>query len=158
MKVSTIYTLFCLSFSLWRWWLKFAIIDYFHLGIDNRQGEIDYCTVTCQYGQLWDRQSKNRNPIDASDNRSTTTSFHTFLGMWLLIHVWITSLASGDTIWWQRSGSTLAQVMAYCLMTPSHYLNQCWLINTKVLWHSPRAFSWEDLKISTNKARIKFEF
>ena len=27
-----------------------------------------------------------------------------------------------------RSGSTLAQVMAYCLMAPSHYLNQCWLI------------------------------
>ena len=24
------------------------------------------------------------------------------------------------------SGSTLAQVMAWCLMAPSHYLNQCW--------------------------------
>ena len=27
-----------------------------------------------------------------------------------------------------RYGSTLAQVMACCLMAPSHYLNQCWLI------------------------------
>ena len=27
-----------------------------------------------------------------------------------------------------RSGSTLAQVMDCCLMTPSRYLNQCWLI------------------------------
>ena len=26
--------------------------------------------------------------------------------------------------------------MACCLTAPSHYLNQCWLIITKVLWHS----------------------
>ena len=31
-----------------------------------------------------------------------------------------------------RSGSTLAQVMVCCLTAPSHYLNQCWLIITKV--------------------------
>ena len=30
-----------------------------------------------------------------------------------------------DTIWRQRSGSTLAPVMACCLTAPSHYLNQC---------------------------------
>ena len=29
-----------------------------------------------------------------------------------------------DTIWQHRSGSTLAQVMACCLIAPSHYLNQ----------------------------------
>ena len=28
--------------------------------------------------------------------------------------------------WWRhRTGSTLAQVMAWCLASPSHYLNQC---------------------------------
>ena len=31
----------------------------------------------------------------------------------------------------QRSGSTLAQVMVWCLMAPRHYLNQCWLIISK---------------------------
>ena len=36
----------------------------------------------------------------------------------------------------KRSGSTLAQVMACCLTAPSHYLNQCWLILSKVQWHS----------------------
>ena len=35
-----------------------------------------------------------------------------------------------------RSGSTLAQVMAWCLTAPSHYLNQCWLIINEVHWHS----------------------
>ena len=37
------------------------------------------------------------------------------------------SVWPSDTIWGQRSGSTLAQVMACCLTVPSHYLNQCWL-------------------------------
>ena len=32
--------------------------------------------------------------------------------------------------------STLVQVMACCLTAPSHYLNQCWLIISTVLWHS----------------------
>ena len=34
---------------------------------------------------------------------------------------------SSDTICRQRSGSTLAEVMAWCLVAPSHYPNQCWL-------------------------------
>ena len=48
----------------------------------------------------------------------------------------VNSLKPSDAIWWQRTGSTLAQVMACCLTAPSHYLNQCWLIISKVLWHS----------------------
>ena len=39
----------------------------------------------------------------------------------------IKSLHHIATIWWHKSWSTLAQVMAWCLMAPSHYLNQCWL-------------------------------
>ena len=43
----------------------------------------------------------------------------------------VNSLWPGDTIvtiWRNKSGSTLAQVMACCLTAPSYYLNQCWLI------------------------------
>ena len=47
----------------------------------------------------------------------------------------VNSLWPSDTIWWHKSGSTLAQVMACCLTAPSHYLNQCWLIISKVQWH-----------------------
>ena len=36
-----------------------------------------------------------------------------------------------------RTGSTLVQLMACCLPTPSHYMNQCWLIIKAVPWHSP---------------------
>ena len=46
------------------------------------------------------------------------------------------SLGPSDAIWRCRSGSTLAHVMACCLTAPSHYLNQCWLIISKVHWHS----------------------
>ena len=46
------------------------------------------------------------------------------------------SLGPSDTIWRQRSGSTSAQVLACCLMAPSHYLNQSWLIISEVQWHS----------------------
>ena len=47
-------------------------------------------------------------------------------------HNILNSLWPSDAIWWQISGSTLAQVMACCLTAPSHYLNQCWLIISKV--------------------------
>ena len=43
-------------------------------------------------------------------------------------------------IWCHRSGSTLVQVMAYCLTAPSHYLNECWLINHL---YGPVTFIWE---------------
>ena len=46
------------------------------------------------------------------------------------------SLGPSDAIWHWRSWSTLVQVMACCLTTPSYYLNWCWLIISKVLWHS----------------------
>ena len=48
----------------------------------------------------------------------------------------VNSLGPSDTIWCWRAWSTLVQVMACCLMAPSHYLNQCWLIISKVLWYS----------------------
>ena len=56
----------------------------------------------------------------------------------------VNSLWPSDAIWWQRSGSTLAQVMACCLMASSHYLNQCWLIINKVVWHSSKGMFTRD--------------
>ena len=41
-----------------------------------------------------------------------------------------------DTIWRQRSRSTLAQIMAYCLTAPSHYMKECWFNISKVHWYS----------------------
>ena len=48
----------------------------------------------------------------------------------------ILSLWPNDAIWRHGTRSTLAQVMACCLTAPSHYLNQCWLILSKVQKYS----------------------
>ena len=66
----------------------------------------------------------------------------------IIVHLWksyriqnlclrslVNSLWFTDTKWQHRFWSTVAQVIAWCLMAPSHYLNQCWLING-VLWQS----------------------
>ena len=45
-------------------------------------------------------------------------------------------LAHCDQVTPYGGRSTLLQVMACCLTTPSYYPNQCWLIISKVLWHS----------------------
>ena len=54
---------------------------------------------------------------------------------WRYVFLFINSLWPSDAIWRHKSRSTLAQVMACCLTAPSHYLNQCWLIISKVQWH-----------------------
>ena len=46
-------------------------------------------------------------------------------------------LRPSDAIWWQRTLSTLAQLMACCLTPPNHYLNQWWLIINEVQWQPP---------------------
>ena len=51
----------------------------------------------------------------------------------------VNSMWSSDAIWWHRSGSTLAQVMALCCQAQSHYLKQCWLCISDILWHSPKS-------------------
>ena len=78
--------------------------------------------------------------------RGTVITWGSFI-MYLKVHInatciyvtqpqWVNSLWPSDAIWRQRSGSTLAQVMACCLSAASHYLNQCWLFISMVQWHS----------------------
>ena len=67
---------------------------------------------------------------------SSKTSYHQISWWHDEVRLYVNSLGPSDAIWPWRSWSTLVQVMACCLMAPSHYLNQCWLIISKVLWHS----------------------
>ena len=46
------------------------------------------------------------------------------------------SLTTGDAIWLHKTLFTFGQVLTWCLMATSHYLNQCWLILYEVLWYS----------------------
>ena len=46
---------------------------------------------------------------------------------------------------------TLIHVMACCLMAPSRYLNQCWLIINKVQWHSSEGNFAKDISATNHK-------
>ena len=74
-------------------------------------------------------------PVHSSPNSTSLSRWESRFNTYIFV---INSLRPSEAIWRQRTGSTLAQVMACCLMAPSHYLNQCWLIISKVLW-----LSWE---------------
>ena len=41
-----------------------------------------------------------------------------------------------DAVWYQRTWSTMVQIMACCLIAPSHYLNQCQLTCPYAIHHS----------------------
>ena len=74
-------------------------------------------------------------------------------------NIWVNSLRPSDAIWRHRSGSTLAQLLACCLTAPSHYLNQCWLIISKVLWHSSAGDFIRDTSATIHyKFSLKFSF
>ena len=73
----------------------------------------------------------------------------------------INSLRPSEAIWRDRSESTLAQVMACCLMAPSHYLSICWFPISDILWHSHESnfaalFSLLNLKIILSKLLSHF--
>ena len=67
---------------------------------------------------------------------------------------WVNSLWGSNTIWQIWSESTLAQVMACCLTTPSHYLNQCWLITISI---QLRTIPPEMLKIWSTKLCVRLK-
>ena len=90
-----------------------------------------------------DRRAGPSNPmvqrVSMLDNMSKYTAAPPKVE-WYLVPIYghmFNSLWPSDVIWWQGSRSTLAQVMACCLTAPSQYLNQCWLMISEVLWHSP---------------------
>ena len=53
---------------------------------------------------------------------------------WILFVLVVLTHCGLVTPYGDRSGSTLALAMACCLMAPSHYLNQCWLIISEIQW------------------------
>ena len=100
-------------------------------------------------------------PIRENDRnygtKTVTKAMLVYTHMFLFQSQWRVSTHCGlVTQWRYSSGSTIAQVMGCCLMAPSHYLNQCWLITKGVLRNSPRAISQEELKKSIHKIDLKF--
>ena len=66
------------------------------------------------------------------------------------------SLWHSYAIWRHKSGSTLLQVMAWCLTAPSHSPNLCWLINITTQRHSRRVIPQQSITKKTLKISFKF--
>ena len=81
----------------------------------------------------WPSYLHNGNPYPSKDGLYIETRPCVWSVLPLaILQYHINSLGPSDAIWPWRSWSTLA----CCLTAPSHYLNQCWLIMSKVQWHS----------------------
>ena len=104
---------------------------------------------------------------DQTNHKSGATSSAVFMVFYHSVNhisIFITRpLTHCYTIYGHRSESALAQVMAWCLMAPSHYQNQCWLIISEVLWHSPEGSfirnaqdisPWFNLKITDLRIQL----
>ena len=107
--------------------------------------EITSVSIVCSTAQIKENikalrhwplggESTGHRWIPLTKDQLTGKSFH-----WMTSSCvsYLNSLWPSDTIWWHESRSTLALVMACCLMAPSHYLNQCWLIISEVIWLTP---------------------
>ena len=107
-----------------------------------------YCTIP-----YWEYLEKNSVPLLKSYERFTAGS-----PRWR--RCWWRHLPMSDDIFSSRgkNRSTLAQVMACCLMAPSHYLNQCWLTISKVLWHSSEGNYHEIWRYQSVKQDWTFHF
>ena len=77
-------------------------------------------------------------------NVPVISDFLLVLTNWSLKISLTNSLWPNDTIWQYRSKSTLAQVMVWCREATSHDLNQCWLIISKIQWHSSEGILTRD--------------
>ena len=112
----------------------------------------DSFTITIMNHEVWSDSKISYLKIPEEESWYFTKNFQmNFILVWFTIfrlkiillypnkminpYLLINSFWPSDAIWWQRPGSTLAQVIACCLTEPSHHLNQCWLIISEVLWH-----------------------
>ena len=89
-----------------------------------------------KWSPLWGRGASGSGLLAVRDDVHGGKSAQKMQQRWSMAEKCVNSLWPNDTIWRQRSGSTLAQVMACCLTAPSLYPNQCWLIISEVKWHS----------------------
>ena len=122
--------------SLWQIGSIFSATKIKHIAIDHystywflsmiyQQGVIKFSCIYGIYNSTYAHPWIKKQLKHAGVESSAAQGGHWSMG---------NSLWPSDAIWSHRSGSTLAQVMACCLTTPSHYLNQCWLIS-EVPWH-----------------------
>ena len=108
---------------------------------------VDFCTVKVSFGLMrchfscyyhrcliWWLRPQRKSAQQPSCPSPVYYRFwqHIIWLWWVFILFW-----PSDIMWWHKTVSTLVQVMAWCLMAPSHCLNQCWLNINDIHLHPP---------------------
>ena len=82
------------------------------------------------FSNVWTKYARPlARPVDTRGHFTTSV-------FCAVVETFVNSLWPNNAILRHGLGSTLAQVMAWCLTAPSHYLNQCWLVIRKIQLHS----------------------
>ena len=166
----------CVCFCKWYKILLIRNNDILHLITDVLKGSFPVWPYTnnltiphnlqvvslCMTGTFNLHRGHQSGPVMESQLRGSPSGKHLLLvnnGETRYRFQWksLKSLGPSDAIWCWRSGSTLVQVMACCLTAPSHYVNQCWFIITKVQWHSAKGnFPRDTPSITTISLQITY--
>ena len=109
---------------------------------------LSFCSVSTLSAVTWHSWARSCTRSCLADRRAPSSSAFSCtipcMALWTLCNkeqqgsslfnlYTINSLRPSDAIWWYRCGSTLAQVMVWCLAAPNHYLSQHWPITLFVL-------------------------
>ena len=99
---------------IWLWCWKLSIKSYplQEIFTDITKFCHHFYSIIYGYDKIMDHSLLMYCLVIADEKRSSITHIYCINSLW-----------PSDTIWCQRSGSTLAQVMACCLMTLSYYIN-----------------------------------
>ena len=126
-----------LSKQSWGWWFETSSHPLWcHCNETEETNKTSLCNHVCNINKLSKLHflsSKARKSFCCVSIQSYSN--YKLFQFTVLSHTWfhiVNSLRPSDAIWRQRSGSTLAQVMACWLTAPSHHLNQCWVIISAV--------------------------
>ena len=126
---------YCQSHSMKMHGIAFVPVYSFH------HARVPAATTRHRYVLVW-----CLNPWCPDFLKKIYKSIFAFSVIFFTLKWYFNSLWPSDAIWRQGSRSTLAQVMACCLMAPSHYLIQCWLMINEAFCHSPDSNFTENKK------------
>ena len=133
--------------------MGFPILVRYHLYIESgpwclvTRSSLNQLMACCQFGIMtllesmlqlivnWTKMYQSQWNFNQNTFFSQTNAFKNVISKLLTKPQFINSLWHGNALWQQRSEYILAQMMAYWLMAPSHWLNHCWLMIKGVPWH-----------------------
>ena len=126
-----------LQFTRWSWLVHYWFLpqneSFLQISSNLNENSRRYCPIKCDRQIDW----QNKETVRCSGfhlraiSKQVSKPLFSIIRLELKLHTtgtfarqqWVKSLWPSDTIWGQRSGIALAQVMPCCLMAPSHCLN-----------------------------------